>query len=96
MCMKFGRLCWLLCIHFMTFSTYVELAPGLGNIWYRIGSDGHRHVNLGSYFYFLTRPLYMCEMWTFDNWDVNYFVNLGLVLGVYVFLTQLGVVHADC
>jgi hypothetical protein len=65
-------------VYLIPFSAYLELNPGLTNIWYRIGSDGMRHVNLDSYVHFLTRPLYMPELWHPRNWDLNFFVGAGL------------------
>ena len=88
--MSLGRIWRLYACHFMVFSAYVELAPGLGSIWFRIGADGYRHVNLESYLHFLTRPLFMRELWSLEYWDINYFVNVGLVIGIYVLLGQLG------
>ena len=87
--MSWRRIGRLLICHFVAFSAYVELAPGLGNIWLRIGADGNRHVNLASYGHFLTRPLYMGELWAPEFWDVNYFINAGLVVCLCVLLGQL-------
>jgi len=78
-----GRIARPLLLHFLAFSAYVELAPGLGNIWYRAGVDGARHINLSSYWHFLTRPIYMKEFWAPANWDMNYFLTAGLAVGIY-------------
>jgi hypothetical protein len=63
-------------IHFVIFSLYLELDPKLTQIWYRIGADGLRHVQLWNLFDFIMKPLHVKELWYPNFWDINYFVNL--------------------
>ena len=76
---KYNYIMWYIpFIYFIFFSAYVELHPGLTNIWYRVGVDGIRRCNFSSYWHFLTRPFYMIELWYPRNWDINFFIGLSL------------------
>jgi hypothetical protein len=66
-------------LYFLLFSAYLELHPGLSNIWYRVCADGVRRVNLASYWHFITKPFTMPEFWYFKNWDLNYFIGAALL-----------------
>lgn len=54
------------------FATYIELAPGLGNIWYRIESDGIRRFSLTNLFNFMAKPLFNLDLWNISLLDTNY------------------------
>ena len=78
---------WGYLIYFILYSIYVELNfSGLTNIWYRIGSDGHKHVNVSSYFTFLKTPFYDIQFWYPMNWDLNYFVGATITSGLLYWL----------
>jgi hypothetical protein len=63
-------------IHFIVFAFYLELNPALGQIWYRIGADGLRHVKLWNLFDFIIKPLYVRELWYPEYLEFNFFFNL--------------------
>lgn len=65
-------------IYLIIFASYLELSPGLGNVWYRIGVDGVRHIRLSHLFTFILNPFSMIELWYPRNWDLNYFVGASL------------------
>ncbi len=62
-------------IYIPIFAAYLELNPKLTNIWYRISSDGYRHVRLWNLFDFIIKPLTMKELWYPEYWDINFFVG---------------------
>jgi hypothetical protein len=77
---------WGYLVYLILFSVYVELSPGLTNIWYRIGSDGNKHVNLSSYLHFLASPFMYIDFWYPMNWDLNYFIGATITSGLFYYL----------
>lgn len=74
---------WGYLFYFILYSIYIELSvSGLTNIWYRIGSDGYKHVNIASYFAFLIKPFSDIQFWYPMNWDLNYFVGATITSGL--------------
>lgn len=74
-------------IYFPIFAIYLEVNPNITNVWYRIGVDGARHINLSSLWYFITKPFTMIELWYPNNWDINYFLGaIFLSAIIYYFL----------
>jgi hypothetical protein len=65
-------------IYLVIFAIYLELAPGIGNVWYRVGVDGLKHIRLSHLFSFIIKPLSMIELWYPSNWDLNYFIGAGI------------------
>jgi hypothetical protein len=70
----------IILLYTLFFAFYLELNPGLTNIWYRIGSDGYRHICPGDLFYFIVKPFSMKELWYPEFWDLNYWIGLGFIL----------------
>ena len=63
----------------------LELNPSLGNVWWRITTDGHRSLNLNSLCTLFTKPLTYCGLWHPRFWDVNpytYFFLCGVIIDV--------------
>ena len=77
---------WGYLFYFILFSAYLELSPGLTNIWYRIGSDGYKHINLTSYANFLMSPFTELDFWYPINWDLNYFIGASFTSSLFYFL----------
>lgn len=79
-------LLWGFGIYFILFSAYLELDSGLTNIWYRVASDGEKHINLTSYWNFISTPFYDIDYWYPQNWDLNYFVGATITTGLLYYL----------
>jgi hypothetical protein len=78
---------WGYSLYFIFFTIYVEVNPGLTNIWYRVASDGMKHINLSSYWNFITSPFTEIQFWYPENWDMNYFLGATVTTGLlYYFL----------
>ena len=67
-------------LYFIIFALYLELNPSLGNIWYRIGEDGIRHIQLVNLLYFIIEPLKNRFLWNLEFLDLNFFVGALLIL----------------
>jgi hypothetical protein len=74
-------------LYTLIFALYLELNPGLTNIWYRIGSDGNKHICPSNLFNFIIKPFTMGELWNPEFWDTNYWVGLSFVL-ISMYLVQ--------
>jgi hypothetical protein len=64
----------------LLFGIYLELSPGLGNIWYRIGADGARHFSPKSLLSIIVNPLISSDLWQPSLWDVNYLIFISIWL----------------
>ena len=76
------NICLSLVIYFFIFCAYLELSPSIGNVWFRRGSDGLRHINLPSLFHTILSPFKLIELWYPKNWDLNYFIGVFTTFGV--------------
>lgn len=73
-------------IYLFIFAFYIELNPRLGNIWYRIGEDGLKHIQLQNLLYFILEPLQNLFLWHSEFLDLNYFIGgfcFSLILLVF-------------
>lgn len=66
------------------FLIYIELT--IGNIWYRISSNGYRNINLIGLFSYLIDPLCNKFLWNTELLDVNYIFILILSNLFYIIL----------
>jgi hypothetical protein len=66
-------------IYTIAFASYLELSPQIGNVWYRMGADGIRHIRPENLLAFMVKPLSMVELWYPHNWDINYFAGLAII-----------------
>lgn len=73
----------IIAIYTLTFAAYLELSPKIGNVWYRMGADGIRHVRLENLWAFIVKPIYMIELWYPSNWDINYIVGILIIVLLY-------------
>ena len=62
----------------VTYAFYIELSPGMGNIWYRTGIDGLKHIKLNNLLNIMINPLISCDLWNPRLWDTNYFIFITL------------------
>jgi hypothetical protein len=72
----------------IVFAGYLELSPKIGNVWYRMGVDGFRHIKIENLLAFMIKPLTMIELWYPWNWDINYILGLGLCFILYLTLSN--------
>tara|TARA_B100001093_G_scaffold342344_1_gene327162 strand:+ start:169 stop:486 length:318 start_codon:yes stop_codon:yes gene_type:complete len=69
------------------FLSYLELSPKLGNIWYRIASDGEKHINLGGLREFIYKPFKNSFFWWPRFWDINIYI------GIYITAILINLLH---
>ena len=53
------------------FALYLELSPGLGNIWFRVDSSGCKKISLVNFGWFFLNPLYRPTLWQWELLDLN-------------------------
>ena len=54
------------------FGIYVEINPTIGNIWYRINTNGV--IQIKNLFIFMFAPLQYIFYWNISMWDINFFI----------------------
>jgi len=62
------------------FIIYLELSPRLGNIWYRTGSDGLKHINFSGLIEFVYKPFTHGFFWRPQFWDINIYIGLFITV----------------
>ena len=68
---------------FVIWTIRLELDPGMGNTWWRIGPDGKKHFAPNAIFRFAVSPLTDSAWWTHKSLiSMNLWVNLIVVLGI--------------
>ena len=70
----------IILLYTLLFACYLELNPSLTNIWYRVGSDGNKHIYPSNLFYFIIKPFTMKELWYMEFWDINYWIGLCFII----------------
>jgi len=70
----------------LIFLIYLEASPNIRNVWYRMGNDGKRHLNIPSLLHFLSRPFKDRLLWHPRMWDLNWitFTICGTMLYVLI------------
>ena len=69
----------------------LEVNSTLGNIWWRIGADGKKHVNACGLLELFKAPWYTFKLWDIRFWDVNpyiFFVLYVLVKAVILNISK--------
>ena len=66
------------------FLLYIEIS--VGNIWFRINSDGLRNINLISMINFLLKPLYNKFLWNIQLLDINYIFIISISNIIYQYV----------
>ena len=66
------------------FLLYIEIS--VGNIWFRINSDGLRNINLISMIDFLFKPLYNKFLWNIQLLDINYIFIISISNIIYQYV----------
>ena len=67
------------------FAIYVEINPSMGNIWYRIDSNGIKRINIISLFNLMLGPLRYLFYWNLTNLDINFFIHWLVVFLIIQF-----------
>jgi hypothetical protein len=80
-------------LYLIIFGLYLELGKGLGNVWYRIGADGARHIRISHLFSFILKPFSIKELWLPINWDINYFIGASLSC---ILIKNLTLLYLEC
>ena len=55
---------------------YLELSPGLGNVWYRLDSNNNRRFMLKGLIGVICYPFKNYTLWYPNNWDLNIFMYI--------------------
>lgn len=79
-------LLFLLFLYLLIFISNLELSPSLGNIWYRIGSDGVRHIQLLSILEVIIKPLTCFYLWLPRFWDINFFIGVFICIIIWIII----------
>ena len=73
----------------LVFALYLELSPGLGNIWYRTDVTGNRRLSLVNLLAFILNPLYRPTLWQWELLDANSLVFVTSVLIIWYIYEDL-------
>lgn len=77
---------YIFIISLIVYLSYLELSPGLGNIWYRLNADNIRVINLFSALNMLLYPLKNITFWYIKNWDLNFFIYYIFIYYIYIYI----------
>ena len=75
-------------ISFISFGLYVELNPKIGNIWWRINSQGEKEIRIKNLFALIFAPFYYFFYWLPNMWDINFFIWWGITYLIMKWLTD--------
>ena len=68
-----------LLISLILYLSYLELSPGLGNIWYRFNSNNVRCISIMGALNMIFYPLRNITFWYISNWDLNFFMYYFII-----------------
>ena len=74
---------------FILWFFYLELHPGLTNIWIRSNHEGNKVFCPSNIFHLLVYPFKNSRMWIAKFWDINLFTFYGVCILFYVFCNNL-------
>lgn len=78
-------------IALLIFALYLELSPGLSNIWYRVNSDGIKTVTWKNLLVFVLDPFYRPTLWHWQLLDTNSIIFVSCVVGIWYLFDDLHV-----
>ena len=70
---------YLIITSLIFYLAYLELSPGLGNIWYRLNSENIKVINFTIMINMLVQPIHNLSFWNFENWDLNFFIYYVII-----------------
>ena len=70
---------YIIILYLIFYLAYLELSPGLGNIWFRLNADNIRCINIMSAINIILYPLKNLTFWYVQNWDLNFFIYYILI-----------------
>jgi hypothetical protein len=73
----------IILLYTFLFALYLELNPQITNIWYRIGDDGEKHIQLTNLIHYMIAPLTNKELWNISLLDCNYLFGIIIIIIVY-------------
>ncbi len=73
---------------FINWILYLELGPGLGNIWYRIDDTGSRNINIDSLLNIMKQPFVEPYFWYPEYCDINFITSTC----IFSFYYKLGTI----
>ena len=72
---------------FLSFASYIQFHPKIGNIWIRPDSTGTKALNLEGLIPMIKAPLIYNHFWKMENLDINWLVYVLGFNGAYYLLT---------
>ena len=76
----------LFIIIIISFSLYIQLDPGMGNIWIRKNSDGDIWFSFISLLNLIIYPLKEINMWNLKMWNINFYIWVISIYSIDFFL----------
>lgn len=77
---------YILLLSLIIYLAYLELSPGLGNIWFRLNADNVRTINIMSALNMIFYPLKNITFWSVENWDLNFFIYYIFLCCINLFI----------
>ena len=65
---------YIFLLSLIIYLSYLELSPGLGNIWFRLNADNVRVINIMGALNMIFYPIKDLSFWSIKNWDLNFFI----------------------
>ena len=62
---------YIIFVSILLFGIYIEISPGLGNIWFRTNSLGYKVIRLDYFLIYLIEPFKNKILWHYKLWDTN-------------------------
>lgn len=72
----------------LCFIIYIELAPGMGNVWYRTNEFGSRSIRIDNLINYIKQPFISSLMWHPSMYDLNYliFISVFMLIGIVIYV----------
>lgn len=77
---------YIFLLSLIIYLSYLELSPGLGNIWFRLNVDNVRVINIIGALNMIFYPIKDLSFWSIENWDLNFFIYYILLFFINYFI----------